>query len=85
MNGSNVRQTMGDDISSACGQLVIDSCVADIEDLGNSKVHNTAKVSRRKKNVSVVTKQEDHSTILRFGFAILAGVIGLRMLWKLIK
>ena len=76
---------MGDDISSACGQLVIESCVGDIEDLGKSKVHKTGKVTRRKKNVSVVTNHEDHSTILRFGFAVLAGVIGLRMLWKLIK
>jgi len=46
-----LRQTMGDDIASACGQLVIEQrkgCAGDIEDLGKVASLNERKISLKK-------------------------------------
>ena len=80
------RQEMGQDISSACGQLVIESkksgCVGDIEDVasGNTgKVGKKGRVTSKSKKISIIdsTKTADilTATAVTLGLVFLARII----------
>ena len=78
------RQEMGQDISSACGQLVIESkkssCVADIEDVGSTKLQNSKRISRKsikksEKKTMYQMKNVLTATAITFGIVFVSRLI----------
>jgi sorting nexin-8 len=88
-----IRQELGQDISGACGQLVIDNslarpsnantqCTADMEDLGKAPSHAHGACSRELKPVSRPEAQSSSLSAVKMS-AWLAAVIGVPLLMAL--